>query len=45
VLNASNKQKEKNSLAGDDTLQRFPIRKSELDRLKFGKRNITKLPI
>lgn len=31
-------KKEKNFFAVDDTLQRFPIRKSELDRFKFGKR-------
>ena len=32
------KEKEAISQVYDDTLQRFPIRKSELDRFKFGKR-------
>ena len=29
----------------DGTLQRFPVRKSELDRFKFGNEVTTKLPI
>ena len=31
-------KKQTNSLVCDDTLQRFPVRQSELDRFKFGKR-------
>jgi len=42
-MNGHDEKRQSDAAYGDDTLQRFPVRRRELDRFKFGKRQYYRL--